>query len=63
MTTLWLCPCTRPHMVSLQRGVKKERIRRYCKTSHMKLDILLLCPESKERHIYVTRRRRGVPHS
>jgi hypothetical protein len=61
MTTLWLCPCTRPHMVTLPRDSGKERLRRYCKASRMKLDILFLYRKNTTPHIYVTRRRRAVP--
>ncbi len=62
MTTLWLCPCMRPHMVRLKRNPKKERLAYYCRESHIEVDLRFLCPEEKG-HIYVTRRRRGIPSS
>jgi hypothetical protein len=60
MTTLWLCPCLRPHMVEIRHDPQKERLRRYCKTSRTKIDLRFLCRRDISRHIYVTRRRRAV---
>lgn len=61
MTTLWLCPCLRPHMVRLSCNPRKgkERLAHYCRSSRIRVDLRFLCPEEKG-HIYVTRRRRGI---
>lgn len=60
MTTLWLCPCTRPHMVRIPGDPGKERLAHYCRMSRIQIDLRFLCPDEGAGHIYVTRRRRGI---
>lgn len=63
-STLWLCPCLRPHMEVFhedpREDSKKDRYPSYCECCRQPIDLLFLCYEDLTPREYVPKRRRYV---
>lgn len=56
MTTLWMCPCLRPHMVVLTDVPVQERFKGYCDWSRQSIELVFLCIEDKTPREYLPKR-------
>lgn len=56
MTTLWLCPCLKPHLVVLQDVSAGERFHSYCNFSRQTIDLVPLGPEDPTPRQYLLKR-------
>ncbi len=56
--TLWLCPCLKPHMVSLKDQIPGDRFRGYCAWSRQSIEMIRLCREDPTPREYEPKRRK-----